>query len=376
MRQERGLDRLEQLQRRARDQQHVEHDPRQRAVGRGRVDGQHGRVQERLLGEHDPRHPYREAAAAAQREVVVRGGLLHALGTRPGERGVGLVDGDRRDEGRLVTAARLLGSARALGARACERRRHDDKRDERGRGDPQRDRRLSAGDADRDGEREADARDRLHQHQPAEQPEALVPGQPSPREVARGIGERADDEHDVQVFLVFEDVVDQSVVQRQRDDQEDQRECPLDQNRHAHRVLGVAACPAPRDRAREQLFDRPVDHRDDHEHDRPQQVDPLGRLLAEHVACDREVRECQQPGRGDADREDARSAAVRSLAAAGRRGRCGRAGTCDGFSGGARGLLRGAKGGQATSSRGTASATRRPRRSEPAGGRTNAWTSG
>ncbi len=240
------------------------------------------------------------------------GRLLDALGARAGERRVGLVDRDRGGERVLVPTAGLLSPERSLGTRARKRGRHDDQRDERRRGDPERDGRLPAGDADRDGQREAHARDRLHQHEPAEQGEALVPGQPAAREVARRVGERADDEHEVERFLVVvEDVVDQRVVQRQRDDQEDQRESwPGSASAHAS---CAATCPlrtALGDRAREQLFDRPVDHRDDHEHDRPQQVDPLGRLFAEHVAGDREVRERQQARRGDPDREDARPAAV------------------------------------------------------------------
>ena len=43
VRQQRGLDRLEELQRRARDQQDVEHDAGQRGIGAVRLDGQHRR---------------------------------------------------------------------------------------------------------------------------------------------------------------------------------------------------------------------------------------------------------------------------------------------------------------------------------------------
>ena len=62
--QERGLDRLEELQRGARDQQHLEHDAHKGLVGRGRRHGEHGSVQQRLLGEHDPRYPAGEAGPA------------------------------------------------------------------------------------------------------------------------------------------------------------------------------------------------------------------------------------------------------------------------------------------------------------------------
>ena len=48
-----------------------------------------------------PDTQHREAAAAAQRELVVGGGLLHALGARAGECRVGLVDGDRAGQRRV-----------------------------------------------------------------------------------------------------------------------------------------------------------------------------------------------------------------------------------------------------------------------------------
>ncbi len=103
--QQRGLDRLEELQRRARDQHDVEDDPGERAVGGGRVDGQDGGVQQHLLGEHDSGDPQREAPAAAQRELGV-GGLLDALGAGAGERGGGLVDGERGELGRWRAVGR------------------------------------------------------------------------------------------------------------------------------------------------------------------------------------------------------------------------------------------------------------------------------
>jgi hypothetical protein len=49
-------------------------------------------------------------------------------------------------------------------------------------------------------------------------------------------------------------------VKRQCDDQEEQREAGLDRDRDAERVVRLPACAAFGDRAREQLFDRPVDH--------------------------------------------------------------------------------------------------------------------
>ena len=94
--QKRGLDRLEELQGGAGDQHHVEDDPGEGLVGGERVHRQHRGVQERLLGEHDPGDPQREAPAARKRELFVGGDLLDALRARPGERRVGLVDGERR----------------------------------------------------------------------------------------------------------------------------------------------------------------------------------------------------------------------------------------------------------------------------------------
>ena len=65
------------------------------------------------------------------------------------------------------------------------------------------------------------------------------------------------------------------------------------------------------DRARQQLLDRPVDDRHDHEHDRPQQRDVLVALVAvEHMRGEREVGERDDAGRRDPDRQDPRAAAV------------------------------------------------------------------
>ena len=100
---------------------------------------------------------------------LVRRRLLHALGARPGERRVGLVDGDRR-------APRAGSGCRALARRARANAPGTTTSETNGAAAmPERDRRLPAGDPERDREREADARQRLHQHQPAEQPEALWP---------------------------------------------------------------------------------------------------------------------------------------------------------------------------------------------------------
>src|SRR6185312_834375 len=74
------------------------------------------------------------------------------------------------------------------------------------------------------------------------------------------------------------------------------------------RVTRVQAAGAPGgDRARQELLDRPVDDRDGHEQDRPQQRDALVLGVAEDVRGDREVREGEQPGGCDADGEDPRA---------------------------------------------------------------------
>ena len=93
--------------------------------------------------------------------------------------------------------------------RRAKASRHHHQRDQRRRGDPERDRRLAAGDPERRGDREADPRDRLHQHEAAVQGEVLVSRQPAAREVAGRVGERADDQHVVERAVAVEDFVDQ-----------------------------------------------------------------------------------------------------------------------------------------------------------------------
>ena len=195
---------------------------------------------------------------------------------------------------------------------ARERPRHDDERDERRGGHAHRHHVLPGGEPDRDRDREQQPRDRLHEHQRAVEREPLVPGQPAAREVARGVGQHGHDQHPVQRGLAVEEVVLDRVLEDQRDDQERERERGLDQQRRAQRVIGLeAARPAVGDRAREQLLDRPVDHRHDHEQHRPQQRDLLVLdVVVQRVRRDREVRERDDPGRRDPDREDLRAGAI------------------------------------------------------------------
>ena len=202
------------------------------------------------------------------------------------------------------------------------------------------------GDPDRDREREGQARARLEEHEPAVEAEPLVAGQPAAREVARRVGEHRHDEDPVERRRAVEQVVLDRPPQRQRDDEEREREARLDDQRRAQRVVVLeAARAAVGDRAREQLLDRPVDHRDGHEQHRPQQRDLLVVDVVEDVRRDREVRE----------RDHARWWRSRSRGC----GRRGRSRTRR------RARARALRAGRAASSTGTASAPRRPRRGAP-----------
>ena len=79
------------------------------------------------------------------------------------------------------------------------------------------------------------------------------------------------------------------------------------------------ARPAVGDRAREQLLDRPVDHRQDHEHDRPAERDQPVVAFDEDVAGGRQVGEGEDPGRRDPDRQDPRARARTSRSGSRRR---------------------------------------------------------
>jgi hypothetical protein len=131
-----------------------------------------------------------------------------------------------------------------------------------------------------------------------------VPGQPATCEVRRRVGERADDEHPVERARAVEDVALDRALQGERHGREQRGKAGLDGHRDPVGMLVVAARAALGDRAREQLLDRPVDDRDDHEHHRPQQRDALVLHLREHVGGHREVGEGDDAGGRDADRED------------------------------------------------------------------------
>ena len=143
---QRGLHRLEQLQRRPGDQEGAEHDAG-RPAGRHQ---QHRGVEQRLLGELDRRH--------------------------------------RRGEVRALARAAAL--AERLAARVARQRPgHDEQRRERRRDDPERDEGLARRDPDGGRQREAEPRERLEQHEPAVEPEPLVAGEVAAGEVRDRVGE-------------------------------------------------------------------------------------------------------------------------------------------------------------------------------------------
>ena len=222
----------------------------------------------------------------------------------------------------------------ALAAAARERQRHHHQRDERRGRDPERDRRLAAGDPQRHGDREADPRDRLHQHEAAEQARSTRarPASPARSSSRRRPACRRSARRTARCSRRRRCSPARRAA-RARPPGRSARSSPGSRSARRSGCCVVPARAAFGDRAREQLFDRPVDHRDDHEHHRPQHVDPLGRFFAEHVARDREVRERQQARRGDPDRQDPRAAAVgaRVRSSAARRLRGSRASCADGL---------------------------------------------
>ena len=224
---DRGLDGLKQLQRRAHDQHHVEHEPGQPA-GQGHAaglggDDQHAGVHQRLLGQHDPHHRHREPGPVAQRQIGA--GLLHlgVGGTLAG--GVG----DRHLGRRRARAA-----ARRRTASRTARRTAPPPCPDRRRPGPSR---CPPPPPGRTGSATSTP------GTPARRTgEALVAGQPAAGEVAGGVGQHADDQDPVQRARAVEHPVLDLRAQRQRDDQEDEREADLDDRRE--RAAGGRAARA------------------------------------------------------------------------------------------------------------------------------------
>jgi hypothetical protein len=249
--QERGLHGLEELQRRAADEQRVEDDARQDGAGGG-ARGEDGSVDQRLLGQLDGRHGDGEAGARPQ-------------GERP--RGV-------------VAAGPVRSDVASQGDRD-----HQEREQRRG-GDTERDRRLAAGQADRDRDGEAEPPHRLEQHQAAVEPEPAVAGQVAAGEVAGGVGDAPRHEDPVQGRRPVEGVLDRPAG-GQHDDGERCREPGLQRQRDPQRVAALGAERDPlRDRAREQLLDRAVDDRGEDEEDGPEQRDGAVLVVGQDVAGD------------------------------------------------------------------------------------------
>ena len=189
---QRALDGLEELQRRARDQQRVEDVAGHRGVRGGEVGGDHARVEQRLLGEHDAQHGDGEAPAAGEPERLLV--LASCACSRCG----------RRENASGTTTSETNGAAAMpIATTVCP-----------------------LGDPDQHRDREQQPRRRLDEHQPAVEREPLVPGEPAAREVARRVRQHGDDQHPVQRGAAVEQVVLDRVPEDQRDDQERERERP------------------------------------------------------------------------------------------------------------------------------------------------------
>ena len=215
MGEDRGLDRLEELQRRARDQQHVEDE----------------------AGERRRRRTALTISTAAFRSVCSASMIASTATAKrvpwcDRQVGDGLLDSAcagpsrarRRAPARRAARRRPRRRPPAPPWRSGQRPRHDHQRHERRGRHAERDRRLAVRDPDRHREREQEARGGLQQHEPAVEAEALVPGEQAAREVAAGVGEHADDQDPVERARAAEQVVLDLRPQRERDDQEQQRE--------------------------------------------------------------------------------------------------------------------------------------------------------
>ena len=324
MRQDAGRDRLEELQRRPRDHQHVEDE-----AGRGgaleAADDQRPGVEEGLFAEHDQEDGGGEAGAPLQGEILTRlrrsqivigagcGFLLrHVLrhkcfGFAPSRR-IRL----RRSVAPPCGASGHAGRVPLHPLRPAEKcEGHDHEAERRGGQDADRDRRLAAQQADRDEHGEDGAEARFGEDQGDEEAEALGAGEEAAGEVAGGVEEDGAEEDPVERFVALQQVVLDRPAQGQREDREGDAEAELDRRRDAHRPADLLALrPVFGDVAREQLFDRPVEGRDRDEDRRPEHRDLPVVGLREDVRGDQEVGVGDQPREADADREEARQATV------------------------------------------------------------------
>ena len=274
MGEEAGRDPLEDEQRGAGEHQHVEDEPRRGGTLAG-LDQQRTGVQEGLLAEHDEEDRRGEGAAAA-----CGFGFGRAAGGR--------------------SRVRAGGSLSA----APERERDHAEREQR-RGDhPGRDRVAPGGDPHRDRERERHARERLGDQQPREQPEPALPREVAAGEEACREGEHGGEVDPVQRLGTGEQVIGERRAQGQGDDREAERDQPLDPGRLAQGGADRrSADPVGRDRAGDELLDRPVQDGDGDEGRRPQDDDlPVGGRV-EVVRREREVDVGEQAREADPDRQ-------------------------------------------------------------------------
>ncbi len=139
------------------------------------------------------------------------------------------------------------------------------------------------------------------------EPEALMAREPASGEVGAGIGDRRPDENPVVDLVTSEDIVGDRSLERNRNGEEDSGEAGLKEHRDPQRVAFDPPRPAVGEGARQELLDRPVDDRDDHEEDAPEErYAVVAGVSVERVAGDGEVGECDEAGGSDPDRKDPR----------------------------------------------------------------------
>ena len=189
-----GRDRLEELQRRPGDHQHVEDEARRRGALQAAGDQRPG-VEEGLFAEHDHQHRGGEAAA------------VRASRTPPP----------------LGVASRpACGCACSrVCARRAKAKRDDHQAERRGRRRSRSRPPTGPQQADRDQHREEGAEARLGEDQRREQAEAALAGEEAAGEVAGGVEEDRREEDPVEGFVAFEQVVLDRPAQRQRHDREE-----------------------------------------------------------------------------------------------------------------------------------------------------------